>query len=301
MTRRSAVRPPVAWLVLAAGGLLAAACGGVRVEALDPESRDFFDTVRLVMTDIERTIFRHLPDAAARREFIADFWAKRDPDPETEGNEFKEEFDRRVEYANTHFREGRRGINTDRGRIYLYLGPPEHTESFPMIDGGLTSVLWWIYYSYPLGVEFVDSRGTGEYAINEIDGNLFDAIERAKLGAGVQRSGAHLNFVNFDVRYDKDRRELVVAVPTKKLSFKEEGSLLSADFEFTFYLYRQGAAKEKFVETRTFSALAAELEKRKEITFAFPRELAPGRVFVDVTVNGKQDNGRVRKIVEVKA
>ena len=288
-------------LLAAVAAAVLAGCGGARVEALDPESRSFFDTARLVMTNIERDIFRHLPDAGARREFISDFWAKRDPDPETEENEFKEEFDRRIEYTNTHFREGRRGINTDRGRIYLYLGPPEHTESFPMISGGTTSALWWVYYSYPLGVEFVDSRGTGEYAINEIDGNLFEAIERAKLGAGVQRSGARLNFVNFDVRYDKSRREIVVALPLKKLNFKEENGLLQAEFEFTFFLYGQGPAKEKYVEDRTFSAKAEDLEKSKEILFAFPRELPPGRTYVDVIVDGGQDNGRVRKIVEVKA
>jgi len=64
---------------------------------------------------------------------------------------------------------------------------------------------------------------------------------------------------------------------------------------------RRGAGKEKFVEKRLFAAKSEELETRKEITFAFSPELAPGRTYVDVIVNGKQDNGRVRKIVEVKA
>ncbi|MBM3294394.1 MAG: GWxTD domain-containing protein [Candidatus Aminicenantes bacterium] len=281
--------------------LLAAACGGARVEALDPESRAFFETARLVMTGVEQSIFRHLPDPESRREFISDFWAKRDPDPETETNEFKDEFERRIEYADAHFREGRRGINTDRGRIYLYLGPPDQVQSFPMIQGGTTSVLWWSYYAYVLAVEFIDTRGLGEYTINEIDGSLFDAIERAKLGAAVQRSGASLNFVDFGLRYDRDRGELIVAVPTKKLVFKEKGGLLTAEFDFTFYLYREGSAKETFAETRTFTASAEDVEKRKDILFAFPRKLPPGRVYVDAIVNGRRDNGRVRKIFEVKA
>jgi len=301
MTVRLRPHRPAVQAALAAAAFLAAACGGPRLEPLDPESKAFFETASLVMTNAEQTIFRHLPDAAARREFIADFWEKRDPDPETEENEFKDEFDRRIDYCNTHFREGRRGINTDRGRIYLYLGPPDRVQSFPMIEGGTTSVLWWSYYTYILAVEFVDARGIGEYTINEIDGNLFEAIDRAKLGSGVQRSGAKLNFVDFDLRFDRERREIVVAVPTKNLSLKEEGGLLSVEFEFTFYLYREGEAKDKFVEKRAFTAAAEDLEKKKEIFFAFPRELAPGRVFIDAIVNGRQDNGRVRKIFEVKA
>ncbi|MBM3309879.1 MAG: GWxTD domain-containing protein [Candidatus Aminicenantes bacterium] len=300
MSRASRPLRP-AGLVLAAGLVgLAAGCGGVDLEALDPESASFFDTARLVMTGAEQSIFRHLPDAQARREFIADFWEKRDPDPETEANEFKEEFDRRVEYCNAHFREGRRGINTDRGRIYLYLGPPDQVQSFPMVSGGTTSVLWWSYYTYVVAVEFIDDRGLGEYKINEIDGSLFDAIDRAKLGAGVQASGAKLNFVDFGLRYDREKREIVVSVPTKKLNFKEEGGLLTAEFEFVFYLYREGAAKEKFTEARTFSGTAADLEKGKEVIFAFPREVAAGKVYIDAIVNGRQDNGRVRKIFEVK-
>jgi GWxTD domain-containing protein len=278
-----------------------AACGGARLPALDPESRIFFDTARLVMTDIERDIFLRLPDAASRREFIADFWDKRDPDSDTEANEFKEEFERRIEYVDTHFREGKRGINTDRGRIYLYLGPPEHFESFNMIGGGTTSALWWVYYSHRLGIEFVDTRGSGEFTINEIDGDLFQAMERAKLGAGVQRGGAKLTFVDFDVRYDKDRREIVVAVPLKKLNFKDENGLLQVAFAFTFFLYQGSAEKETFGESRTFSGKAEEIENQKEIAFVFPRDLPPGRTYVDVIVDGGQDNGRIRKIIPVKS
>ena len=97
---------------------------------LDPDRAAFFDTARLVMTSEEQDIFRHLPDQAARDEFITDFWAKRDPDPSTLDNEFQTEFLARLDYANRRFREGRRGYDTDRGRIYIYLGPPEQTETY---------------------------------------------------------------------------------------------------------------------------------------------------------------------------
>ena len=87
------------FLLLAAAAVLlgAAACSSLPKTALDPVSRDFYETARLVMTGEEDDIFQHLPDAESRREFISDFWAKRDPNPETESNEFKEEFERRIE------------------------------------------------------------------------------------------------------------------------------------------------------------------------------------------------------------
>ena len=56
---------------------------------LDPESEKFYQTARLIMTKEETKIFERLPDAASRKEFIADFWLKRDPDPDTPDNEYK--------------------------------------------------------------------------------------------------------------------------------------------------------------------------------------------------------------------
>ena len=64
---------------------------------LDPEGKAFFETARLVMTSEEEDIFRHLPDTESRREFMVDFWAKRNPDPASETNEFKEEFEKRID------------------------------------------------------------------------------------------------------------------------------------------------------------------------------------------------------------
>jgi hypothetical protein len=71
------------FLALAAGAVLlgAAACSSLPRTELDPAARDFYETARLVMTSEEDDIFQHLPDAESRREFVSDFWAKRDPDP----------------------------------------------------------------------------------------------------------------------------------------------------------------------------------------------------------------------------
>lgn len=274
----------------------AAACGRGGGVALDPASVAFFDTARLVMTGEEQAIFRHLPDPESRQEFIRDFWAKRDPDPDTPVNEFKAEFEARVEYANKRFREGRHGFDTDRGRIYIYLGPPEKTDFFAG-DGAQVPLLWWVYYRYDLGIAFTDNRNLGAYTISEITGNLFDAIQDAKLGAVVQ-SGA--KFLNFDLRYDRGARRLFVTIPVKKLSFKEEDGRLRAEFEFTFYIYeKDGALKRMFKEVRTFSGVPADIQKSKEIAFEFSQDLLPGKVYVDVVLTAKE-MGKARKIFTVK-
>jgi GWxTD domain-containing protein len=194
-----------AFLVLSLAIFLSG-CASTEKIALDPESRDFYETARLVMTEAERDIFNHLPDVESRREFVLDFWAKRDPDPDTENNEFKEEFEKRLDYANKHFREGKKGWNTDRGRIYVYLGPPEKIEEiFPQPTVDLRgSVIYWVYYRYDLGIEFTDEKGIGSFPMTQILGDLFSALEAAKLGAIYRDAeGDSKNFVNFDLAYEK--------------------------------------------------------------------------------------------------
>jgi GWxTD domain-containing protein len=290
-------------VVVLAAVLAAAACGGVPSLPLDPAARTFFETARLVMTDAEQDIFRHLPDAEARREFIDDFWTKRDPDPETEANEFREEFDRRLEYVNKRFNEGRKGVNTDRGRVYFYLGPPEKTDFYQTAEGDnfRGPVLTWIYYAYDLGLVFADARGTGEYRFLEIQGDLLGAIETAKLIGFGAVSGSSRRMMAFETRYDTAKRQIVVTIPVKKLEFRVEAESLAADFAFTFYVYKgSGDRLETFEESRTFSGKAGEVEESKALTFTFPYELPPGRSYVDVVVNGGPQNGKVRKIFPVK-
>ena len=66
-----------------------------------------------------------------REQFIEQFWLRRDPTPDTEENEFKEEHYRRIAYANEHYASGIPGWKTDRGRIYIIYGPADEIESHP--------------------------------------------------------------------------------------------------------------------------------------------------------------------------
>jgi GWxTD domain-containing protein len=294
------------WALFAVFVLSIFECGGKGKIALDPESKDFYETAQLIMTKEEKDIFNHLPDKESREEFINDFWAKRDPDPDTEVNEFKEEFVRRIEYANERFNEGPPGWKTDRGRIYIYLGHPDKIEEIlfheePEVRG---FIIQWYYYRYNFGVQFVDKEGNGHYTLDPyygIAGNLFDAIELAKMGVNLEEGVRGKKYVDFGLKFDPEKKEIMILIPAKAITFIEEEGKLKADFEFEFHIYEKGSSKqEKTKESRSFEKPEEEVLKLENIIFNFPLNLKPGKYYVDVVIIGKKEIGKTRKIFEVK-
>jgi GWxTD domain-containing protein len=285
-------------------------CGGGPKIELDPTSKDFYETARLIMTKQENRIFKHLPDKESREEFIADFWEKRDPDTETEENEFRKEFFRRIEYANSHFLEGPPGWKTDRGRMYIYFGAPDRTDQNPMSNvPGMRGWILWVYYRYGFAVYFFDRRGDGQYNIEptpgELGGGLLGdftyALERARLGFLPQQDSLVDKFVNFDLDYDKQDKEFIISIPTEALVFEEEENILKLDLEFDIFIYKEGmTAKENMEHTEHFETTEEEILDRAEVVFTIPKELAPGKYFIDVVITVKPDVGKVRKIFDIK-
>lgn len=293
---RAPVRSAFAAALLAVG---LAACGARIPVDLDPESRDFYDKTRLVMTTAEEDIFLHLPDLAERRVFMKEFWERRDPDPATEQNEFREELERRLEYVTKRFREGGKGINTDRGRIYFYLGPPDKSEEYmePPDSERVGPILVWYYYRYDVGVLFYDVRGDATYSIQEIIGDLSSALEMARLGETFTGGRAPSKYVNFDLLYDLEKKEFRATIPLRGLSFQETGDRLRAEFDFSFSIYLDGGtSKDAFKETRVLEGKAEDLEKMKTAAFTFPRALPPGKAYVDVILATRNGEVRSRKI-----
>jgi GWxTD domain-containing protein len=283
--------------------------GGLKIE-LDPTSKNFYETAYLIMTKQEKKIFRHLPDKESREEFIEDFWTKRDPDKETEENEFREEFFRRIEYANSRFLEGPPGWKTDRGRMYIYFGAPDRMDQNPMSNQpGLRGWILWVYYRYGFAVYFFDRRGDGQYNIEptpaELGGGLIGdftyALERAQLGFMPQQDSMVEKFMNFDLIYDKQNKELIISIPTEALVFEEEENVLKLDLEFEFFIYKDEAGtKEKMQHTEHFETTEEKILDQDEVVFTIPKELEPGKYFIDVVITVKPDVGKVRKIFNIK-
>jgi len=138
------------------------------------------EDVAYIITDEERAAFKQLSNDEERDNFIEAFWQRRDPTPDTEENEYKEEHYQRIAYANEHFAAGVPGWKTDRGRIYIVFGKPDEIESHPSggsyerpmeEGGGETSTFpfeqWRYRYIEGIGqeviIEFVDTCMCGEY------------------------------------------------------------------------------------------------------------------------------------------
>ncbi|HSK71185.1 MAG TPA: GWxTD domain-containing protein, partial [Pyrinomonadaceae bacterium] len=138
--------------------------------------------VAYIITPEEKKAFKELKNDEERENFIENFWRRRDPNPDTEENEFREEFYERIAYANEHFASGIPGWKTDRGRIYIAWGKPDSIESHPAggsynrpsyEGGGQTTTYpfetWFYRHLEGIGsgieIEFVDPTGTGEYRI----------------------------------------------------------------------------------------------------------------------------------------
>jgi GWxTD domain-containing protein len=280
-------------------------CGMEEKVILDPGSQDFYETARLIMTKMEKDIFNHLPDQKSREEFIQEFWKKRDLDPFTEENQFKEEFFRRIEYANTHFIEGIPGWKTDRGRIYIYLGHPDNVKDFPMMSAPeAKGLLYWGYYSLRFGVEFADRLGDGTYKINNYRGNvggLNSAIEQAKFGQIYDKNAVGKKYTDFKLLYDKESKEIVITIPVDFFLFKEENKMLKASLSFEFLVYPENRqSKDRFQEVRVFERTEEELLQLEDVEFRFPYDLNSGKHYVDVVIRTDPDVGSLRKIFNIK-
>jgi GWxTD domain-containing protein len=99
--------------------------------------------LQLLGSQDEKRLWRRLADDGARRNFVDNFWKQRDTTPETEENEFRREFMRRVSFADETFRTPKsRGSLTDRGRVFVLLGPPRLVRQKPLTakDGAFNRV-----------------------------------------------------------------------------------------------------------------------------------------------------------------
>ncbi len=174
----------------------------LRKELETPFRKWLNEDVAYIITDEERTSWKRLQTDEEREQFIEGFWLRRDPTPDSQENEFKEEHYRRIAYANERYASGIPGWKTDRGRIYITYGPPDEIESHPSggtyerpieEGGGTTSTFpfekWRYRYIEGIGlgndivIEFVDPTMTGEYRMT-MDPSEKDALMMVP-GAGL--------------------------------------------------------------------------------------------------------------------
>jgi len=157
------------------------------------------EDVRWIITDQELQAFKSLSNDEERDQFIENFWLRRNPNPDSPENEYREEHYARIAYANEHFAAGKPGWKTDRGHIYIAYGKADNIDSHPSggsydrpmeEGGGNTSTfpfeIWHYRYLEGIGdnidIEFVDSCMCGDYHMT-IDRSEKDALKHTP-GAG---------------------------------------------------------------------------------------------------------------------
>jgi GWxTD domain-containing protein len=164
----------------------------LRNELKGPYKKWVDEDVRWIITDQELKAFKSLSNDEERDNFIEQFWRRRNPDPDSPENEFREENYRRIAYANEHFAAGKPGWKTDRGHMYIAYGKPDSIESHPSggsyerpmeEGGGETSTFpfetWHYRYIEGIGenidIEFVDTCMCGDYHMT-LDRSEKDAL-----------------------------------------------------------------------------------------------------------------------------
>lgn len=156
---------------------------------------------QFLLTKEEAATWKTLQNDADAKNFVALFWARRDPTPTTPANEYRADVEGRILYADENFTgEKIRGSLTDRGKTLVLYGPPKRQQRLNpegmSFDTGLperaletrASSLDWIYEgdeakaifgSVRAEVRFVDRTGTKQFQYERTRIDLSKAQQRA--------------------------------------------------------------------------------------------------------------------------
>lgn len=288
--------------------LLGASCayrGAVRTE---PSLEPFYDMARLIMTGDEARVFKALPDERARAEFIREFWAIRDPKPETPENEAQVEFEKRVRYAALWFGshnpyrgkdpggplKNLAGVSEERGRVYLLLGKPDviiffdgstETTSFDGSRSPPRFGQWileeWIYDNLHTYVVFKRSSDGGEWILDGFQSNFLDLLEWAKLNwlQGGEERGASTWF-RFSAAYGP--AGLQVAVPADRVTTDDR---FQVELGIQVNIYRDNVKVDEIRDTRTIKQTQDNLFQDKDVRFVIPYTPGPkGGYLFDIII-----------------
>lgn len=292
------------WCLLALFLLQAlASCSmvGKSVRSLPAEDRQFLSEVRYIITKKEKKLFPSL-GAVERKQFIEEFWKKRDPSPSTEENEYRDEYYQRIDMANRLFREGSSGWLTDRGRAYILLGDPERRNTYP---SGYTFYdrpmeIW--YYKY-FTIMFIDYTFTGIYKLEPLSVQQISVITSSQMRLKPDVMDSKRVVFDFEVRIDNsaaDKVKLIIDVPYEKLNMIQKPK--PADTIETMLhidVVISGPRDETILhkqEDHPVSLQTTALEKLpKNLSIQLPLNLAPGKYSVLVTLENATDKSQVSK------
>jgi GWxTD domain-containing protein len=251
---------------------------GKSVRSLPAEDQQFLSEVRYIITRQEKKLFPSL-GPEERKQFIEDFWKKRDPSPSTDENEFRDEYYNRIDKANRLFREGSSGWLTDRGRAYILLGDPERRNTYP---SGYT------FYDRPMSVQQI--------------GVITSSQMRLKPEVLVQNRVVF----DFELRIETiavDEVKLIIAVPYEKMNMLQKpGQTTIIETALKIDVLISGANDEKILQKQEIYPVSLQtdaLEKlSKNLNIGLPLKLQPGKYSALVTLENATDKSQVSKKIK---
>ena len=232
-------------------------------ETMSPAAKEWLEEgVPYIITDDEKKVFETLPNEEERGRFITRFWEKRDPDPATPENEFKTGYFQRVALANKRYgTSGISGWKTDRGKIFILLGPPKEVQRDLHLDSTDAATMnaareTWNYWNlgnprlpYNLEFSFLDKYGNGNYVLEM---------------SLSPRGNSRVPFDTATLSYHFDRMEILAEA--MKNPFEEEArlrELITTQVSYDHIPFRYEALNFKGTERSTYVPLFLEIPYSK--------------------------------------
>jgi GWxTD domain-containing protein len=297
-----------------AGVAAGVACRTYNLERkLQPVYADFLGKVGYIITKAERKIFLELPDAD-KDDFIEEFWKRRDPDPDTEVNEYRLEYEDRVKRAGAMFHgEGRPGWLTDRGRIYILFGPPSERLTYPMVASGYCQEIWY-YGSFP--VLFIDEQCQGTYTMRAINLEHLQELNIAQ-GHFQKTFDQEKRFFDYNVSVLKTAAsasvfegKVFIDIPYNTIWFNFKDGQLLTTFDVSLELSDEsGTIIWQAEGSLPLSLAEEELTRNRKGRFRmeFPLridkdldKLMDKKLRLDVSVKSETEGGPLKKVVEFR-
>lgn len=278
------------------------ACASFKLKRnLSPQHAEFLSKVRYIITSQEKKIFLNLPQEE-RNEFIQEFWKKRDPNPETENNEYKEQYFERIEEANHLFSKRKDdGWLRDMGRIYILLGPPTNRVQYPTgptFYGRPTEI--WYYGPYP--IIFTDEYYSGEYQFYPGSAQYLANLLDAQLGLKPEVTDQSVVFdfkINVE-KYPDNRMKLLISVLFESIFLKEEDNKLTTTLTADVQVYSN---KKQIKTTQKKGHITVNQDEFLELMgqkyiMTIDMELKPGKYQLVITVQNSADEQKVQKTIK---
>ncbi len=140
----------------------------IAIEALtEKEVEEEFQKAKYLADKTEIYFFNQLKTAAAKKEYLKDFWNRRESGSATETPRQRIDYLRRAQLADEYYSKYiKKGWRTDRGRVFILYGKPDEVERHPS-EGIAKPYEIWYFYQIENGVQFVfvDRSGFGDYEL----------------------------------------------------------------------------------------------------------------------------------------